>query len=200
MSIGILCEASKGRRPQGTAYKRLGHFWRAWRKQKLSMREDKGCPNYYHVHDGNRSLFFIIFILHTKPTKRLCKPSQLNHTARGLFTQSSELSYHWVGIELRERNTNVWFLQHSEFGLLHDYKRKHLGGIKKKIIHAIFLWLKRAERHGPRCYNMALLSKARTDAGAETLCRPGQSRSVWRAKARNSVTSFHRMETSALCR
>lgn len=50
-------------------------------------------------------------------------------------------------------------------------------------------WDTTGESQGPRPYNIALLSKARSDAGSQTLSRPGQSRSVWRANRRNSVTS-----------
>lgn len=192
MSIYILSEASKGRRPQGTTYKRLGHYWRARDAPIANM-----CRMVIDL--------FSSFLFSTQsPQSTNVNPRSIeagswttqpaDYLRKALNYLITELGWQF---ELSERHTNVWFLQQSEFSMI---IKENIWEELKKIIHAIFLWLKRAERHGPRCYNMALLSKARSDAGAETLCRPGQSRSVWRAKARNSVTSFHRMETSALCR
>lgn len=154
-----------------------------------------GCPDSYHVY---------LFLFSIKSLQITCKSSQyqgrhLNHIAANYLRKALNYLITELGWQFKwnETDTNVWLPQHSNFSMI---IKEDIWEELKKIIHDIFLWLKRAEKHGPRCYNMALLCKARSDAEAETLRRPGQSRSVWRANHRNSVTSFQSVETSALCR
>lgn len=83
-------------------------------------------------------------------------------------------------------------------------RKGQFWGKWKNLIPWHFLVVKKlwttGERQGPRRYNIALLSKARSDAGSLTRRRSGQSRSVCRASGRNTVTSLCCMESPEYCR
>lgn len=168
---------------------------------------------------GKRPLLPLLvnFLLLTRPTKHLCKSSRY-HISGQVFEKvqpgdylnpSSELIYCciWMANRLDGwliAQTCFWTRQGGNFpsSLSQELRwviRREIWGKKKKSIPDIFLWWKTCELQGPRPHNIALLSKARSDAGSPMLRWLGQSRSVWWAKRRNSVTSLRRVETTVHC-